>query len=254
MSKKRKSREGFTLIELLIVVAIIAILAAMLLPALSKAREAARAVVCKNKLRQFGVWLAEYQDNNNDYLFPALANGNIHGGTAQHYWYEAMVNPNFGLSISGLPKSAALLYSEITTDLKSAPVNHFICPSHTPLENAPAFNKVSHCMFYRHIPFSTSYAYNSALDNLPWDGGDGWVLHKFSGMKKNVPISSVPVMGDHWKKWSLGIETTVDKATFLQNNNLPVGAYRAHSGGANLLYGDGHVNTVNKAVNLTPWY
>ena len=80
------------------------------------------------------------------------------------------------------------------------------------------------------------------------------MLHKFSGMKKNVPISSVPVMGDHWKKWSLGIETTVDKATFLQNNNLPVGAYRAHSGGANLLYEDGHVNTVNKAVNLTPWY
>jgi len=58
---KEMKKNGFTLIELLVVVAIIAILAAMLMPALSKAREKARQSVCMNNLKQIGLYDAMYR-------------------------------------------------------------------------------------------------------------------------------------------------------------------------------------------------
>ena len=60
----------FTLIELLIVVAVIAILAALLLPALNKARAKARDIACASNLRQVGFVLLQYNDNN-DGRFPS---------------------------------------------------------------------------------------------------------------------------------------------------------------------------------------
>jgi len=63
-----KQRNGFTLIELLVVIAIIAILAAMLLPALSAARERARNAGCINKLKQTGTAEFMYSGDNKDWI------------------------------------------------------------------------------------------------------------------------------------------------------------------------------------------
>ncbi len=63
-------KRGFTLIELLVVIAIIAILAAILLPALARAREAARRASCASNLKQFGIIFKMYAGENKEGYFP----------------------------------------------------------------------------------------------------------------------------------------------------------------------------------------
>ncbi len=125
-------KKQFTLIELLVVIAIIAILAAMLLPALSAARERARSANCVGKLKQIGLATFMYAGDNKDYI-PTRGLDNEPGcGRAENYRVEANDNerPANKLAMGGymgaqLPTTG----TNANTLTEAIAAQYFKCPS-----------------------------------------------------------------------------------------------------------------------------
>ena len=229
---------GFTLIELLVVIAVIAILAGMLLPALSKAKEGARSTVCKSNLRQLAIGSLVYAEDSQGHLcWPGLADrGNtnpryaadwVSGGQAQRadtndktkwrlpgYGFHAEAGSLFPYVMS----RPRLRYSEAFKD--SFPV--YQCPSTGPQGKA----------------LRVTFSMNGLLDPAApvGDGGTGVG-------PKGTQLNGVR----HPSKKLLFVNEdpqTMHNAAFHPGGSAATGRFVVHNGRVNVVFLDAHAEAL----------